>query len=133
MIGQGYLTNSLLIDLKKPRQWMKLYDMSSQHSLTLEKGLKKKDGNKVQMISIDLYKNSDGFIIHRCNIYEWSNNIKTDIHTFTLYYNSPTLLFALEILSGLREHYIRNGKLNGHMGTAIIKNLVGIESERFLM
>lgn len=132
-LGQGYLTNIVLKESPRTRQWMKYYDMSSQHSLTLEKNLLSEDGVHVVGISIDICKNCDGFMIERCNISEWLKSTRTITHTFTLSYNSPTLLFALQILNTLTEHYTRNGKLSGNMVTAIIKNLIGVDKERFLI
>ncbi len=129
--NQVYLTITAYKDKPKTRQWMKLYDMSLEHSRLIEIAKYRKHGKRLLKHTIDLYKSGVGFQIRKYSISEVSKVIKMDTHTFTLSYNTHTLASALSILNILTQEYTRYGSHTGNTVSVIIKNQLSLKVERY--
>ena len=88
-------------------------DTYLQHLPTLELSQFQKRGNKLLQHSITILPTSDGFITTSFSISEWSKNIKTVIHTYTVSSSFKTSEYVFKTLDGLMHHYINNGKIDG--------------------
>ena len=83
------------------------------HSHTVEISQFLKRGEKSLELSITILPTSDGFITTSFSISEWSKNIKTVIHTYTVSSSFKTSEYVFKTLDGLMHHYINNGKIDG--------------------
>ena len=74
---------------------------------------------------------SDGLLITQYNISEWSKNTKTDIHTYTLFFNTLTLESAFQMASIFKDRYMQYSEINGKWAIKIAKSLLDKKHESY--
>ena len=90
-------------------------------------------GEKSLAHSIITSLTSDGLLITQYNISELSKNIKTDIRTYTLFYNTMTLESAFQMASICKDQYMQYSEINGQWVIKIAKSLLERKHESYHM
>ena len=88
-------------------------------------------GQKSLAHSIITSLTSDGLLLTQYNISEWSKNIKTDIHTYTLFFNTVTLESAFQMASIFKDRYMQYSKIDGDWVIQMSRTLLDQKHESY--